>query len=145
MKRLALLLLLIASPSFSQTACPVQEYERWDMYEEYSQDSPLIIRTAKAMGMYKAFSVIEDDVTLWWAFAVEPKTEVNSIQLVTDRGTYDSELVLFTTWAQKENIPCPAIADPEYENMKIKGKLRVVAFARFPSEPQGNMVTWSIK
>lgn len=137
--------LLLATSARAQTACPLDEYEKWDEYETNKNETPIIIDTAKSMGFFKAFRVMEDDVTLWWVFAIEPGTQVNEIALTTTGGQYKSDLVLFTTWAQQQNIPCPATADAEYEHLKIKGKVCVVAFARFPSEPKGNVVTWSIK
>ena len=143
MKYLWILLLLIPTATLGQTACPLDEYERWDKYETNKQEMPIAINAGKAMGYMKAFAYVEEDVALWWTFAVDPGVPLASVSLTTDKGTYDSDLVMFTTYRQTELVFCPAVADPDYESIKVKGKQRVVAFARFPSEPKGKLVSWT--
>lgn len=150
MKNKALLLglcygITLPVTAFSQTACPLTDYERWDKYDSLRWNQSHIISEAKNLGFFTAFTMMEEDPTVWWVFAVEPGTKLSSIELETDKGKYSSSGIYLTTWAQRDVIPCPCLVKEDYEHQKIKGELYVVAFARFPVQPKGHVMNWASK
>jgi hypothetical protein len=130
---------------------PLDQYEVWDRYEavyvsRYGHDT----RALAQLGLGLAFARMAPEVPSWWAFFVEPGLyAAPRCVLYTTEGAYESERVMFTSRDQQRHTyeSYPLEVDVEqFESVPYgpDGEWRVVAFARFPEEPKGELLRWEV-
>lgn len=145
-------LLLSGSPAMAgdPTADRFDDYEYWENYEMARMEHPTLVDLNHTLGFYKFFKRVykEGSSPDWWFFYVEPGTYDLGffIELTTTKGVYNSDEVVFVPWKQatvySSNSNFPVAVDDAFESVQVAGKQRVVAFAHFQTEPQGDLVSW---
>lgn len=143
---LPVLVLSLASSSFAQDACPVTDTKNWSTHESNRETKGPLMHIVERMKYAEVYFFVErEGVTFFWCFAIKPNTTVQSITLVTTKGTYLSEDVFFTMPDPTFKIMPGPVASPEYNSKRVNGEIRIVAFAKFPSAPQGDLISWSVE
>ncbi len=129
------------------TGTPLRDLDLWRNYESARRDNSALVFMAHAAGGFQFFKRIHDDGSCpnWWAFDVKPGLYggLLQFQLVTTKGTYFSDEVAFVPWKQHEILHPPIAVDESFESEIVNGKRRVIAYAHFPIEPKGDLVSWS--
>lgn len=128
-------------------AQPMRDVPLWATYEARRDCCGGIMDGMESGGMFKAFKQVRSEgAWTYWSFGVPLGTTVETIVLHTTRGTYRSDKVFFVSPAMKfEMTPCPAVAAAEHQLWRQDGEERAVAFAHFPTEPKGDVVSWDIE
>lgn len=127
-------------------AVPLCDLDFYRQYESVRRDNSALVFLAQSTGGFQLFHRIHDEGSApsWWAFYVDPgQYDDLRVQLVTTKGTYTSDEVRFVPWKQREIYRCPITVDDSFESEIVNGKRRVIAYAHFPTEPKGDLVSWS--
>ena len=148
-KHFCLVTLLISlgfAQVYAQDACPVTDTKNWDRFAGDRENKGPAMSVINGMGYLEVFFFLEEQgVSFFWNFAIEPNTDVAFINLTTTKGAYRSEVVFFSSPAPSFKVMNGPLASSDYMTKKVNGEIRVVAFAKFPSAPQGDVVSWSVE
>ena len=150
----AVALLMVGCNCARQTVVdpqPLDQYEIWDRYEEtyvarYGHD----LKALYALGVGRAFALMAEDVPSWWCFYVQPGVyAAPRCVLYTAAGAYESDQVMFTSGGGQAEVydQFPLTVDTRrFESVPYGpgGEWRVVAFAHFPEQPQGEVLKWEV-
>jgi len=143
----ALLLPLLLAAAPNNWAQPMRDVSLWATYEARRDCCGGVMDVMEQGGMFQAFKQVRSEGSwTYWSFGIPLGTTVETIVLRTTSGSYRSDKVFFVKPAMKfEMIDCPATATEEHQLWKVGGEQRAVAFAHFPDEPKGGVVSWDVE
>lgn len=143
----ALLLPVLVAATPNNWAQPMRDVSLWATYEARRDCCGGVMDIMEDGGMFQAFKQVRSEGSwTYWSFGIPLGTTVETIVLRTTSGNYRSDKVFFVKPAMSfEMVGCPAAATEEHQLWKIDRERRAVAFAHFPSEPKGDVVSWHIE